>query len=116
MVKKILVVEDNEELRMLMELALESEGFRVECAPNGLEALKLLKENSTPDLILLDLMMPVMSGQEFLESRRQVPELHEIPLIVFSAASENVPPGFPFLRKPVDLDHLLSEVQGLIAS
>ncbi|HVJ66014.1 MAG TPA: response regulator [Bdellovibrionota bacterium] len=116
MVKKILVVEDNEELRMLMEIALESEGFRVESAPNGLEALNLLKEASAPDLILLDLMMPVMSGQEFIESRKQLPELNEIPLLVFSAAAENVPKGFPFLRKPVDLHHLLSEVQSLIAS
>ena len=65
MAKRILVVEDDTSIRELLVELLESEGYGVASAVNGLEALKYLQSNENPDLILIDLMMPVMDGYAF---------------------------------------------------
>ena len=62
----LLIVEDEVSLRRLMRLMLEREGFLVRDAGNGLEALDVIAESGLPDLALVDLMMPVMNGQEFV--------------------------------------------------
>ena len=83
----ILVVEDNPELRGLLVEVLEHEGYMVEAAENGAQAL--VKANANPPrLILLDLMMPVMDGLTFLRQRSENLLLAHIPVIVVSAASQ----------------------------
>jgi CheY-like chemotaxis protein len=104
----ILVVEDNADLRELYRKAMRMEGYEIREAINGQEALNMLRNGqSKPHLIILDLMMPVMDGWEFLRIRSLDPDLDQIPVIVCSASKDNVPTTLRFLKKPVDLDVLL---------
>jgi CheY-like chemotaxis protein len=84
MKKKILVVEDEEGLRLLYEEELKSEGYEVLTAGNGREAIQQL-ENGKPDLIILDIVMPVMDGMEALG--RIVGKERKIPIILNTSYS-----------------------------
>jgi two-component system, OmpR family, response regulator len=108
------VVDDDFEIRSVICELLKSEGFNVQSAKNGEEALKCISEDLEFGLIILDLLMPQMSGQEFLRLKNQAHLLKEIPVLVFSASKFNqeVLEGVTsFIAKPVDLDHLLTEVR-----
>ena len=83
--KSILVIEDDAATRAAVSLALEDEGYSVTAVPNGQEALHHLRRTAPPDLILLDLMMPVMNGWEFRRQQAQDPALQWIPVVVVSA-------------------------------
>jgi CheY-like chemotaxis protein len=80
--RAILVVEDDPFIRDLMAMALEDEGHQVIGAPNGVDALEILEER-TPDLILLDLNMPVMDGVAFARALRA--RQRDVPLVLVSA-------------------------------
>lgn len=84
---KILVIEDNRFTRLAVEKYLKSAGHETLSASNGREGLELVCEKK-PDLILLDLAMPVMSGEEFLSKLRSHPECGNIPVIVLTALAE----------------------------
>jgi CheY-like chemotaxis protein len=113
---RILLVEDDEATRTAMALALELQGFTVDAAANGQEALDLLRAAAQPCLILLDLMMPVMDGWQFRDEQRQDPALAAIPVVVVSADG-SVPQkaatlgATDYLQKPVDVDQLVNTVQ-----
>ncbi len=93
---------------MLYRKAMSLENYEVREAANGQEALSMLRNSeSKPCLIILDLMMPVMDGWEFLKERSLDPVLLQIPVVVCSASKDNVPTEVRFLRKPVALDILL---------
>lgn len=81
--KKILIVEDKADLAQLYADKLKSEHFQVRITNNGIECLKLLAEEKF-DIILLDLIMPLMSGFTVLEERKKKKELQDIPVVVFS--------------------------------
>jgi CheY-like chemotaxis protein len=85
--RKILVVDDQEGIRALLETALTEGGARVWCAATGPEAIKLL-ERVTPDLILLDLVMPQMSGWQVLDALRTNPKLAKIPVVLETSAQD----------------------------
>ena len=109
----ILVVEDNDDVREMMTVTLELEGHKVIGAANGQEALDLLQHGLEPRLILLDLMMPVMTGWQFRATVENDPELRHIPIVVVSAASaESAARATPnvVLPKPIDIDKLLTVV------
>ena len=108
----VLVVEDEPDIRETLRDILETEGYSVRCAANGREALEALAEMPRPQLILLDLMMPVMSGYELLRELRANDALSSIPVTVVSATVDGraVPGDASVLRKPVDLDTLLNLV------
>jgi CheY-like chemotaxis protein len=99
----ILIVEDDEDLQAALAEALEDEGYRVRAAPNGLEALaKLLGDKERPNLIVLDLMMPLMNGWQFLDERIRYPSLSQIPVLVLTASSDARPnQAAAVLRKPI---------------
>lgn len=84
--KSILVVDDNEDIRSLLSIVLEKEGFLVFLAANGTEALEIRAKNHL-DLILLDIMMPGMSGLEVLKTIREDKKNNEIPIIMITAKS-----------------------------
>lgn len=112
----ILVVDDDQENRCVLQLALEFEGYVVACAANGEEALKQLQTISKPCVILLDLMMPVMNGWEFAEIIEKRPEFNKIPIVVTSALPEDakkIPSLFSVLKKPINLDQLIHTVSQL---
>lgn len=106
----ILIVDDDLDVRETLCDVLADEGYRVAGARNGMEALKLLREPNRVCLVLLDLMMPVMSGYQFLEERKAVPELAKVPVVVMSArweGNEEVE-VVEFIRKPPALAAVLS--------
>lgn len=119
MSKRILVVEDDTSIRELLVELLESEGFTVSSAVNGLEGLKRL-EADKHDLILIDLMMPVMDGYTFRTEQLKNADWAKIPTVVMSAESNakekmksyNVT---AFLSKPVELDTILRTVTQYIS-
>src|SRR5690606_32095531 len=83
----VLVVDDDRELRETVRDILEGEGFTTATAADGEEALAYLRAAAAPDLILLDLSMPIMDGVTFREEQRKDPSLATIPVVVFSAAA-----------------------------
>lgn len=85
--KKILIIEDEEVLRQAYVAILNNEGYEIKAAKNGEEALKILKVFK-PDLILLDILMPVMGGLEFLEHANLPDSLPETKVIAFSNLSD----------------------------
>jgi CheY-like chemotaxis protein len=109
----IMIVEDDDDIRSCLTECLEAEDFTVLTASNGRTALEVLKVlNEKPELILLDLMMPVMSGWEFLEVKAQEPQLADIPVVVMSAGAnqERLSKSQPFLRKPLGLENLFEVI------
>lgn len=83
---KILVIEDDKDIRRNMKLLLESEGYEVEIASNGEEGLKILENATTlPALIILDLMMPVMDGFEFRRAQQMSAKISHIPVAIMTA-------------------------------
>jgi CheY-like chemotaxis protein len=118
---RVLVVEDDADLRQAICQILEEEGYRVRTASNGQEALGILELESEPCLILLDLMMPVMDGWQFLERKNRDQRFGGYPVIVVSAYLEQPQLGSPafaaphlkvdgVLRKPLDLHELVEAV------
>jgi CheY-like chemotaxis protein len=112
----VLVVEDDVDSREFLRYFLEKDGLGVSCAANGREALDRLRVEPLPDLILLDLMMPVMNGWEFLAYRQEQPALAGIPVMILSSLGRPaaaVPAGevVDFVDKPVDLSDLISKVR-----
>ncbi|AKU99380.1 response regulator receiver protein [Labilithrix luteola] len=116
----VLIVEDDDELRALVKLVLEESGYGVIAAQNGQDALRLLGEREQrdgakePDLILLDMRMPVMNGWEF--ARRYRENGHHAPIVVLTAAvhaaqfaDEIKADGW--LSKPFSLNELLDAVK-----
>lgn len=111
---RVLVVDDDFAIRQALCDLLDEEGREAIPAENGREALTLLRQPAPlPCLILLDLMMPVMDGHQFLRERRRDPTLAEVPTIVVTAGSCVAldDPSVQVLRKPVALDVVLREVE-----
>ncbi|MFT3764202.1 MAG: response regulator [Minicystis sp.] len=112
----VLVVDDDEDIRQCLRELLADEGYTVETAVHGRQALDVLNRGERPCVMLLDLMMPVMDGVELLAHLRAHPDLAAIPVVVVSAASGAEPPaGTKLLRKPVTLDAVLREVERFCA-
>jgi two-component system, chemotaxis family, chemotaxis protein CheY len=114
----ILVVDDDPDILEALSEILEAEGFEIRRARNGKEALERL-EPDPPQLILLDLMMPVMDGWEFAQRMRQRPSVASIPLIVLSAdrnvGSKALDIGaVGHLAKPFELNDLLDMVRSAL--
>lgn len=112
----ILVVDDEPLIAMALEAALEDAGYGVVTAANGRQGLERLAEAPRPDLVLTDMMMPVMSGAEMLRAMAADPDLAGIPAIVLSSLPEKTiraraNGAAAILRKP----YTAEEVLGVIA-
>jgi CheY-like chemotaxis protein len=84
----VMVVDDMPVVRETVAKLLKHEGFDTVCAANGQEALDAVRQ-APPDLVLLDVMMPVMDGMQFLEQLRADPKIRDIPVIVMTAFSDD---------------------------
>ena len=114
---QLLLVEDDPDVAHMLSTLCELEGHSVLRAAHGREALEVLRGGVRPDVILLDLMMPVMDGWQFRRQQREDPELADIPVIVLSAVADRgrlaeIAPAAAF-RKPVLLDELLAAINAL---
>jgi CheY-like chemotaxis protein len=84
---RVLIVDDEPSVREVLALLFEQEGWAVRTAANGVEALEVLR-GGQPDLILLDLMMPVMDGRTFRAEQRHCGVAVDVPLVILSAARD----------------------------
>lgn len=115
--RKILVVEDDPSIRELLIDVLECQGYEVTSSINGFEGIKSLYK-TIPDIILTDIMMPVMDGYAFRKELLFNPNWSSIPIIAMSAQNQNKEKladyGIKnFINKPFELDHLLETVKNI---
>jgi CheY-like chemotaxis protein len=114
--RRVLIVEDDVDIRETLGELLASAGYETAAAANGLEGLAAARQ-ARPDLIVLDLMMPVMDGWQFRSAQRQDPALAAIPVIVISAsAPASTIDADTYLEKPFPMDRLVAEVARLSRS
>ena len=119
---RILVVEDDPDLRTILKLQLISEGFEVIETTNGAEGFAAL-QTDTPDCVILDLMMPVMDGFGFLKRVRSIIAMTNVPILILTASEDerNKVRGFQYqadsyMKKPYDLGELTNEVRRLLST
>ncbi|MEH1962456.1 MAG: hybrid sensor histidine kinase/response regulator [Nostoc sp.] len=116
---RILAVDDIQDNLILVQAILESEGYEIDLASDGIKALRQI-EQSPPDLILLDVMMPGIDGYEVTRRIRKNPAISYIPILLITAFHESsVVQGLDvgaddFIRKPFDTDELLARVRSLL--
>jgi CheY-like chemotaxis protein len=113
----VLVVDDDEDVRELLRVALRNEGYRVSCVADGREALNYLRSHADTCMILLDLMLPVMDATDFRTAQLQDRSLAWIPVILMTGAADSEHQARELnvrwlVRKPLDLD----EVKRALAS
>ncbi len=107
--KQVLLIDDDEDIRETLADYLELLGFSVAAAENGQAALDVLAAlPELPCFVLLDLMMPVMDGWEFLRAIKPDPKFARVPIFISTSSPGSAPPGYPVIPKPVDL-HTVSE-------
>jgi two-component system, chemotaxis family, chemotaxis protein CheY len=114
----ILLAEDDEDLREAMVETLSDAGYTVEAVGNGRDAIEWLEDAAhLPKLILLDLMMPVMDGWQFLEKREKTPRVAAVPVVVLSASAkfDSTNDTVLFMRKPIAVKPLLAIVASYCA-
>lgn len=116
--KKILIIEDDPSIREILTDLLEIEGYSVLSGANGLEGLHSL-QRSIPDLILMDILMPVMDGYAFRRELLKDDNLKAIPVIAMSAQSQALEKLMThqlsnFINKPIKLNHLLQSIKTVI--
>ena len=114
--KHILIVEDDHDVAQSVAEVLESSGYGTGIAANGREALDYLEKNTQTDLILLDMMMPVMDGWQFREEQRKLPAFDSIPVVIVTAdgnarGKAEAIQAAGLVSKPVTIDGLLDEVE-----
>lgn len=118
MAAKVLVAEDDPSVRLTIQFVLEDEGFEVFLAGDGEEALSMARSES-PDVILLDQLMPKMDGKEVLAALREDAETRDVHVLVLSGMSRGSPedwPGAHFVGKPFTPDDLVARIRALLAS
>jgi two-component system, chemotaxis family, chemotaxis protein CheY len=115
--KMVLLVEDDPDIRDIVQDVLEAEGYDVIPASHGKQAIEFLhdvRDTSPPALVILDMKMPLVSGRHVLEVMRNDEALASVPVVVMSAVSQEKPLGASaFLRKPFSLDSLFDTVRTL---
>jgi len=116
----ILIVDDSTTNVVLLEAILDEKGYNIETALNAKEAYSIIAKK-TPDLILLDLLMPKISGFDFLEQIRKNEKTKITPVIIVSALTdeENVNKimalgAIDFVKKPIDLQYLVDKVESVL--
>lgn len=113
----VLIVEDHEDTRDMLRIALETEGFDVITAANGVKLLPLIRQH-LPKLILLDVAMPWVDGFELCKAIKENPDLAQIPIFFLTAriSDEDIEKGFrvgaaEYIKKPVELGPLFERIR-----
>jgi DNA-binding response OmpR family regulator len=114
--KKVLVVDDDPVVIRLVKELLKTQGFAVETAKDGIDAMIMVKNNK-PDLIILDIMMPELNGYDVLKTLKFKEEYKKIPIILLTAREQELDKrisqmmGIDYLQKPLDRETFLNKVQ-----
>lgn len=119
--RRILIADDDPDVRESLRLLFELQGYSVDEARNGQEALHRLNSNGPPCLIVLDLMMPIMDGWQFRRIQREDPVLGSVPVLVISAVPAHLQrttelAAHRVFAKPFDYDALLAEAETICAA
>ena len=121
MAPRVLVVDDEAQTVQLLQIALEGEGYEVETASNGAECL-LAIDRCRPDLVILDVGMPILDGYHVLRSLREQPGTEDLPVIMLTArsADEDVRisvdyDAIPHITKPFEMAELLAHTRRVLA-
>ena len=115
----VLVVEDEEQVREFLRKALNKHGYTVLEAADGREALELIKQNPRLDLVLLDVVMPVMAGDQFLDALRALDPAMRV-LLTSGWSQEEARrmcaahPGIDFIQKPYRIDQIVSKIETVL--
>ena len=118
--KKIMMVDDEKDQIFSLKIAIEEtygKKYQIITANSGMECLELLKKNENPDIILLDIMMPEMSGWELFDRIKDNPSWENIPVVFLTARTDRVAEdagqflGDGFIEKPVKTDDLINMVE-----
>lgn len=123
MKKTLLIVDDSPDITITIKILLEEETdeYEVVVAESGEDCLKLLEENFTPDAILLDIMLPGIDGLETFEQIRQKDGLSKVPVLFFTARTDNFTVGQgrylgdDFIEKPFEIDDIKIRIERAIA-
>src|SRR5712675_1191216 len=110
----VAIIEDDNEFRNMLRELLEEEQYRVVAVANGAEALEKLRGETVPNVILLDVSMPVMDGFDFLRFRNEDPELAAVPVVLVTNAKPHERPTIgvnDVVRKPIDIDEILFAIK-----
>lgn len=118
--RRVLVAEDEPDLRLLLQEHLAQQGYEVLLAEDGVRAMQLIHE-SRPDLIILDYAMPRMTGYQVLAELHQDPKLADVPVIILTGAAGPLPVEFAsvhgarrYVKKPFDLAELDQHIQAAL--
>lgn len=111
----ILIVDDEADIRDSLQEFFEDEGFAVATAANGEEGLAQLRAGPLPCVIILDLLMPVLDGNEMYERMQADAGLSQVPVIISTSDPRRAPSGVPTMKKPVSLMRLLASVRQFCA-
>jgi len=120
--KKIMIVDDDQNNLQTLKQSLEDMDpeYKVSCASNGIQCLELMKNNEIPDLILLDIMMPKMSGWETFKNLQENPLWKDIPVFFLTARTDQVAKnagGFlaaEYIQKPFDIEELKIKIDKVL--
>jgi len=120
--KKIMIVDDDQNNLQTLKQSLEDidADYKVICASNGIQCLELIKNNEIPDLILLDIMMPKMSGWETFKNLQENPLWKDIPVFFLTARTDKIAKnagGFlatEYIQKPFDIEELKIKIDKVL--
>jgi CheY-like chemotaxis protein len=110
----VAIIEDDSEFRNMLRELLEEQEYRVVAVSNGAEALATLRGDVLPNVILLDVSMPVMDGFDFLRFRNEDPRLAGVPVVLVTNAKPHERPTIgvnDVVRKPIDIDEILFAIK-----
>ena len=111
-IRTVLIVDDEHDIRVCLRQVLEAEGYFVVSAADGRSAIQLLEHISPPDVVLFDINMPLMNGDQFLQAVRSNPKTQSIPMLQMSAAGAARREGvLGVLSKPFGLEQILKAIE-----
>ena len=111
--RTVLIVDDDPDIRESLRDAFEDEGYVVRCVGNGSEGLDAMRKFGPPCAVVMDLVMPVMDGNELYAQMQADQNLAGIPVVISTSDPSRAPSGVLIMKKPIDLRWLLSTVEKL---
>ena len=118
--KRVMIVDDDKDIITSLKVLLESNGYKVYSYTDGHECIKALRNGKKPTLIILDIMMPVMSGWEIQRRLQENPDWDSIPIVFLSARSTDTAKemyeqyGIDYILKPFDIKEFLSKINAFL--